>query len=310
MSDVHTSQIDMFEDPARVRDGELPDSLIDDTLPSEQVSTSGTALDSLLDREEFSRAALIQELSKNLPLNEFNLPNYIYRADLLDPSTILMLKAKGQTATIGQLVDSAVVPISWGQGFPTVEGENPIWAKFSFEPPNAFEAFLRYAEQAGVRQVHAITHESPDLVREWYHTYFWQYRARALDLFRAAHHHRLREHRILELEDNHWAEGQKIMQRLQRAMANKSEEDLQALDVDKLIASMERIAKIQRAAVRLPTNGASEVEVPKTTSVEVAIRQASEDGSQRKVDNNVDMELLSDPEALRIAQDLIIKVSH
>lgn len=307
MSDVH-AQIDMFDDPVRVRDGELPDSLGDDMLP-EQVSTSGAALNVLGDVPP-SRAILVQELSRQIPLNEYNLPNYIYRPDLIDPTTLTMLKNQGKLDAVRQVVDSSVVHVSWGQGFPTIEGDTPLWARLPFEPEDAFRAFLTYAELQGVRGIHNVTHEDPKLVGEWYHLYYWQYRARALDLFKAAHHHRLREHRILELEDNHWIEGQRIMKRLQNAIANKSEEDLQALDVDKLISSMERIAKIQRAAVRLPTNGASETEVPKSTSVEVAIRQASEDGTPKRVDNDLDMQIFEDPDILNKAQDLIIKVSH
>lgn len=304
MTENLPSRIDMFEDPARMRDGDLSDySSSSSEEPADDVQLP-YVLRNLCVGEHLSRWQLIRELTKQIPLDDYNLPQYLYKSDILAPS--LLQNPKGAQ----ELLNSAILHITWDQGFPTVHQEDPLWAKLPFEPQDAFNDFLIYAGQSGIRQLHTLTHQSKDLLIEWYHLYYWAPRAKALDMFRAAHHYRLRERRILDLEDNHWTEGEKIMKRLQNAIANKTEVQLQELDVDKLIASMERIAKIQRSAVGLATNG-GERDAPKATSVEVAIKQSSEEGTLRKVEDNVlDPTLFEDPEFLSKAQDLVIKVSN
>lgn len=300
------SRIDMFEDPARFREGDLPDI---DTRSSSEEPADDVQLPYVLrglhvGEHPISRWQMIRELTRQIPLDEYNLPQYLYRSDVLAPSLLTNPK------TAQDLLNSAIIHITWDQGFPTVHQEDPLWARLPFEPENAFNAFLMYAAQSGIRQLNQITHESRDLLLEWYHLYYWAPRAKALDMFRAAHHYRLREKRILDLEDNHWIEGEKIMKRLQNAIANKTADQLAEMDIDKLISSMEKVAKIQRSAVGLATNG-GERDAPKATSVEVAIKQASEDGTQRRIeDDTLDPALFSDPETLAHAQDLIIKVTN
>jgi hypothetical protein len=303
------SPIDMFNDPVRFRDGDLPE-----TLPSDEPS-DGAMLPYVLrvlsvGEQPISRWQLIRELTRQIPLDDHNLPLYLYRSDLLDPTLLLGPTSVKNPSSATNLLESSIIHVTWDQGFPTIHQEDPLWAKLQFEPENAFRAFLMYAEQSGIRQLNKIEHESRDLLVEWYHLYYWAARSKALDLFRAAHHFRLRERRILDLEDNHWIEGEKIMKRLQNAIANKTEEQLAELDIDKLISSMEKVAKIQRSAVGLSASG-GDVVAPKSTSVEVAIRNASDDGTQHKTeDSAIDPALFEDAEILSNAQDLIIKVSN
>lgn len=302
MTDNLPSRIDMFEDPARFREGDLPDT--SSVEPADDVQLPYVLRALSVGELPATRWQLIRELSRQIPLDDYNLPQYLYRSDVLDPTLLQNPK------TAQDLLNSAIIHVTWDQGFPTIHHEDPLWAKLPFEPENAFRAFLAYASQAGVRQLNEIEFESKELLLEWFHTFYWVPRAKALDMFRAAHHYRLRERRILELEDNHWVEGEKIMKRLQNAIANKTAEDLAELDIDKLISSMERVAKIQRASVGLSSNG-GEREMPKSTSVEVAIKQASEDGTQRRIEENaLDPMLFDDPDTLSKAQDLIIKVTN
>lgn len=300
------SRIDMFEDPARFREGSLPDfdPSSSSEEPADDVQLPYVLRNLCVGEQPLTRWQLIRELTRQIPLDDYNLPQYLYKSDVLAPSLL-------KDPKIAQdLLNSAILHITWDQGFPTVHQEDPLWARLPFEPENAFQAFVIYMGQSGIRQLHAIEHESRDVLLEWYHLYYWAPRAKALDMFRAAHHYRLRERRILDLEDNHWTEGEKIMKRLQNAIANKTQAELAELDVDKLIASMERIAKIQRSAVGLATNGGDR-EAPKSTSVEVAIKQTTNEGAQRKIEETaLDPALFDDPEMLSKAQDLIIKVTN
>lgn len=305
MTDNLPSRINMFEDPARFREGSLPDIASSSSEePADDVQLPYVLRNLCVGEQPLTRWQLIRELTRQIPLDDYNLPQYLYKSDVLAPSLLKDPK------TAQDLLNSAILHITWDQGFPTVHQEDPLWARLPFEPENAFQAFVLYMGQSGIRQLHAIEHESRDVLLEWYHLYYWAPRAKALDMFRAAHHYRLREKRILDLEDNHWTEGEKIMKRLQNAIANKTQAELSELDVDKLIASMERIAKIQRSAVGLTTNGGDR-EAPKSTSVEVAIKQTTNEGTQRKIEETaLDPALFDDPEMLSKAQDLIIKVTN
>lgn len=313
-SSLSIMRIDQFEDPVRFREGDLPDYLPDSLQPEVSPNEGAAQLPYVLrainvGERPLSRWELIRELTRQIPLDDYSLPQYLYRSDLLDPSTLLSSHVRAHPHFAQEMLDQAIVHVKWDQGFPTILREDPLWARLEFEPENAFRCFLEYASQEGIRSIHKIDHESRDLVLEWFHMYYWMPRAKALDMFRAAHHYRLRERRILDLEDNHWIEGEKIMKRLQNAISNKTEEQLLEMDVDKLISSMERIAKIQRSAVGLSTSGGDQVQ-PKSTSVEVAIKNTTQEGPRKVEENLLDPALFEDPALLSAAQDLVIKVSN
>ncbi len=149
------------------------------------------------------------------------------------------------------------------------------------------------------------------MLLEWFHLHYWVSRAKAYDMFRAAHHQRLRESRIMSLENDHFLAGERIFKRLNRAIDNKTDEQLDAMDIDKLIGALEKVSKIQRSAAGLAAIGnGKEVETPKSTSVEVIMRNVADEGVPRKTEEGFDMTLFDDPETLDKAQDLIIRVNR
>lgn len=303
MSD--TSQISMFDDPVRYREGELPEKPAESMVPYAPYSLRSAKITDIN-----SRSDLIRELTKQIPLNEFGLPNYYYRPDLLDYRMLVGSMERGESVFVDEMLQSAVVQVYYTQGFPTIGHYTPIWAQLDFETKEAHQAFLQYCDQSGVRQLSAVTSIAAELCEEWYHLNYWASRAKSLDLFKATHHARLREDRIMRLEDNHFLEGEKIFKKLAEAINNKSVEDLDKLDVDKLIASLERVTRIQRTSVGLSATGGREAEPPKATSVEVTMRKIASEDHQEQHSDDFDASLLASPELAQAAQELIIKVNR
>jgi hypothetical protein len=301
--DQVSPQIDMFQDPVRYREGELPEAE-NVLVPYAPYPLRAAKIDDIN-----SRSDLIRELTKQIPLNEFGLPTYYYRPDLLDYLMLVGSMERAEATFVDEMLQSAVVQVFYTQGFPTIGHYTPIWAQLDFETKEAHQAFLQYCDQAGVRQLSTMVSISQEQCEEWYHLNYWASRAKSLDLFKATHHARLREDRIMKLEDNHFIEGEKIFRKLTQAINNKTADELDKLDVDKLISSLERVTRIQRTAVGLSATGGREAEAPKATSVEVTMRKiASEDQLEQHVEG-FDASLLSSPELALAAQELIIKVN-
>src|SRR5690242_7133342 len=88
------TQIDMYNDPLRYRDGDLQDPV--PPLPAVQHRAIGSAQVS----DITTRAELIRELTKHIPLNEYGLPQYYYRPDLLDVAVITGSISRGENTFV------------------------------------------------------------------------------------------------------------------------------------------------------------------------------------------------------------------
>lgn len=256
------------------------------------------------------RADFIRSLTLGIPENEFNLPQYIYRADFLDVSWI---GRNDWPTNIQDTLAAATVYLNYEQGFPIFRNGMPFWAKMDYESVEAYTAFTKYLEQPGARTFHGMPEFVPDLLVEWHSTYYWSYRARAYDLFKAAHHQRMREQRILGMQDSHYTQAEKVLGRVTKAIESISDEDLKEVGADKLVGMLDRLVKVQRISVGLSAQGANtDADTAKSTSFELAIRQvANNSGATRKDNDSAETDmLLSDPEALMQAQELILKVNH
>lgn len=297
--------IDQFNDPVRYRDGELPEEKAPSLLPYIPFGLRQTKISDIQ-----SRSDLIRELTRQIPLNEFGLPQYYYRPDLLDKDMLIDMMERQQASNVDHLLQAAIFQISYGQGFPTQLDGNPIWGQLPWESKDAYDAFTLYLEQEGIRNLAGISAIALDVLTTWFDTNYWASRAKAYDVFRAAHHARIRENRIMNLENSHWIEGEKIFGRLIQAFGNKSVDDLTAMDPDKLISALERVTRIQRSAVGLSQTGkGSGEETPKVSSVEVVMRNIAGEHVKPAESEDFDTSLLADPEVLSMSQDLIIKVT-
>jgi hypothetical protein len=276
------------------------------TVPTIPIALRGFDLDKIS-----SRAEMVRALTANLPLNEFNLPIFLYRPDMLDHS--LLLDSENLVRReLEEMIDAAEVQIDYAEGFPTIQFGSPIWSQLPFEGRESFQAFLEYLELPGTRGIHHVTSVAPELVSEWYHLYYWKIRATAYDLFRMAHHARLREQRILSVEGDHYALSERLFKRLSKALGTKTDEDLAGMEFSELVTNLEKVARLQRQAAGLSATGGGkdDMGVHRPTSVEVVMRQtAQEEGSKQSQADELDMSaILQDENALKSAQELILRV--
>ena len=197
-------------------------------------------------------AERMRALQQKIPLNDYGLPEGIYRPDLLDltrapsehqrtPSTIdgatgiavedIQIGSASGTElyTKGEL-RNAFVPLAYTEGFPTMPDGRTFWMQFDFEPPQLHSAFQVYLGQPanggeGARSLPALhaticiqpEHEgiSPEVIMHWYHMYYWTWRAKAYDLFKQAALRKQIEQRAIDTQDDHFLMASRMMQRLQ-----------------------------------------------------------------------------------------------
>ncbi len=259
-----------------------------------------------------SREELFQGLNATIPLNEFNLPKYTYRVDLVDYRLLLLRWRQTDVDGLQDHLTNAIVHLDYSQGFPTFMSGLPFWSKADYESKEAYDAFLQYLEQPGARTFDAIPNIAAELLRGYYHLYMWAHRARAYDMFQAAHHQRLRLSRIMKTEDSHYLQAEKMVSKIAQALNGKTAEDLAAVDADKLVSMFEKLTRVQRIAIGLPANGGiDDSKAPANTSVEVTMRTIAKKSGQDAIhDDTDDMEMmLADVDVLTLAQEFVVKVN-
>jgi hypothetical protein len=271
---------------------------------------------------------LIEQLSPGLPSNEYDLPIFIYRPDMLDYAAIARSLAAGEhdttptlvgpaqapvlgTQEMNAMLEAAIVPLSYNEGFPVLPSGMPFWTQLEYEPKEAYDAFVNYLELGGARQISQLIAYNLDELKEYYHMYYWTHRVKAFDLYKVAHHQKVKLQRMLATEDSHYRTAERLMRKLETYFEGVTfDED--NISPEKAVGILEKLVKIQRVSVGLPANGESK-ENPgnerTVTPVNVIMQQISQnkDASKTKQGNDVDL-LLEDPDAVELAQELIIKM--
>lgn len=249
-----------------------------------------------------NRTELIREAIKVLPINDYGLPEYIYRTDLVS-------FVEAQREHLGDILENAIMPLEYHQGFPTLPNEQPFWAQLPFEDVEAFKAFVFYMSLEGGRTLERCAAYKQEDLGVWYHENYWAPRARAYDLFTAAHHMRMREHRIFKLNDKHYAEGEKIFNKVMNVLNGLTEEDLKSVEPDKLVTMATKIAGLQRQAAGVASLNADMT--PKAPSVEVFMRDIAKQNVQPTLaEEDLDIsKLLQDPQTADTLQELVIRVN-
>lgn len=277
-----------------------------------------------------SRRELMQQLHDTIPLNEFNLPRYIYRADLLDhvliadaaasaayntlptPTTISPPEEAFEPAhNLQSLLDAAIVHIEYVQGYPTFKNGQPLWAQMPHESTDSFSAFCEYLSLPGVRLLTNLKQAHVSVAAEHFQLYYWHFRATAYDMYRQAHHDRMRMQRIMDTEDNHYLEGAKLFSRLSKALESIDDEVLREMDPEKIVSMLEKAAKLQRISAGLNSQGGA-IPDASPVNVEVRMKQIAKDNSQQvQIEDTFDSDLLlANPETLETAQELILKINR
>mgnify|MGYP000110727838 CR=1 FL=1 len=272
-----------------------------------------------------STARLVEMLSRAIPLNQYSLPEYIYRVDCLDTkyftnllqstTTISFPPDKAQASNLDEatsMLESAIVHFKYTEGFPAFENGMPFWQQLSFEPDEAYRAFVEYLELGGARQIHKLISYDIDIVNEYFHTFYWNWRVVAFDLYRAVHHQRQKIQRMITTEDDHYIKSQRFFKKVTDWLekANLDDEEL-GMTPEKAVNMMEKLVKIQRISVGLTATGESkESTTPRPeTPVNVLVQTIGNTHVSTKHDDDEDLDdLYNNPDAIEHAQSMIIEM--
>lgn len=270
-----------------------------------------------------SKKGLIQGLTLQIPLNELDLPLYIYRPDMLDEAYIYDVLTRytdgeekrdqgvGELTEASGMLDAAGITLTYGDGYPVLPNGKPFWEQFDFETADAYDMFMSYLQLDGLRKLSELTSYPMHFLQEFYHTHYWVARARAFDLFRVANSQRQRLNRLLSTEDKHYKLAEKVLEKLGKYFEGLDADDLaDELTPDKAVAMLEKLVGVQRISIGLTKGGESkEKEGLRTVEHTAAlVHQATGVSTTAKdaVDESFE-DLLDDPESIALAQDLILK---
>lgn len=274
---------------------------------------------------------LFEQLSRTLPLNPYGLPEFVYRPDLIDSdmlirslselrdtgvmasaaTTMIPPVVRGSAGTqFSDLMDhlsAARLELSYHEGYPATPEGKPFWDQQVFETREAFDAFLFYLELGGTRKLTDLMAYELSDVKSWYHLYYWDFRVKAFDLYRIAHHQRQKMKRMLDTEDSHYRRAEKLFAQVSNVMdSNEFAEKLSTLDPEKLVKILDTTIKIQRLSAGLQSSNA-EVTPQRATTMNVIMQQITEGVEvEQTIQNDVDI-LNQSPDMLEMAQELILK---
>src|SRR5436190_8003453 len=158
----------------------------------------------------------MRQLNMSVLLNDFELPIFIYRPDVLDYQAFTVLSQESPLEVISNLqsmVLTATVQLSYDEGFPTLD-KVPFWLQMPFEPEESFRAFALYLGQPGTRMLSSLISFQQEDVNDWFHEYSWALRAKSYDMYKIVHHQQQRIQRMLQVEDNHYDMADTLLRRV------------------------------------------------------------------------------------------------
>ncbi len=236
-------------------------------------------------------------------------------------------------------VKVAYAPLDYAEGYPTLNGL-PFWYQMPFEPADAFFCFQIYLRQGnkGARQVFMILEDAemqklpaearptPQELEETFHTYYWGQRAKAHDMFYAAHRRKELERRALDLNDAHYARASKLLGVFDEYLEVQGPELVETMTPKAAMEMFKTAVQVQRMATGLNANGGSDTNAaPAGASLEVIMRSISRESTGDIIEENPSKleenaliqaekrekltNILKDPAMLERAQELIIKLN-
>lgn len=265
----------------------------------------------------FSRIELLIQLQNNIVLNEFGLPNYLYKPDLLD-FTLFQPDENVLPNTLMEYLAAAQIQLYYHEGFPSLLDGTPLWGKLPFEAAIDFHLFQQYLKLPGARQLAATPTTSGahniSYLTSIYHLNYWKWRAAAHDALAIAHYQRQREQRILICEDTTFLRVEEAMDKLWSVFPDVNFGIL-AADPTAFVGVLDKLSKLQREVLGLQKGAQPQ---PQSQSVEVTMRRVTSDTAEanRMRDSKIgksglnDLSLLADPESAKTAQELILRLGQ
>lgn len=283
-----------------------------------------------------SRQEIFDGLAKALPTNELGLPKFLYRADLI-PSDINTLSEGDRN----QILQAAVVGITYREGYPTFVDGSPIWSQMDTEDDGdyaLFQIYLGLPAKFGYRQMAAMPDEIAQVIpalkcetqaefkgylmhlQGVASLHFWFFRAKAFDLFQNAMTKKVRERRMLDVENSQYLKADNIVTKL----ANKidalfTDEKIESMELMDFMKTFKLAMDLRKEALGLGGSGRSakpeEGAPPPGASMEITMRQvakttgASDGGGSKTGNNQSVIDILSqDENVAEAAQELVIRV--
>lgn len=279
-----------------------------------------------------TKADVFRSLNSNLPLNDYHLPDFIYRADLIPAELFSSMYTHSDRK---DMLSAATVRLTFDHGYPAINETSPFWEQLPLESPDAFNAFMVFLElpdksnhENPIRllpHIAAITGLDISRITEYAHVYYWHWRSRAYDLFIVASHRKQREQRIISIEGHHFTMAEKLLGsiiqlaegKLKKALAHVDDEDYEDdTKLRDLIAIADTLVKVQRISVGLPSNGTSSLTLNEGTRhsnasdtfKDIAKTSSGEEATTRRSDE-MDS-LLASPEDLAMVQNMMTRMAN
>jgi hypothetical protein len=264
--------------------------------------------------ERSSRGDAIEHMSRSIPTNEYGLPLFYIRSDLLDLPSICH-----QGYIIQEDADAAAELLSYQDGYPTFKSGSPFWTQMPHEPHSTYILFQRYldlAELEGIRLIDTLARREGiplDQIRQYFLEFFWSSRARSYDLFIVAAEAKKREVRTRKAENTHFEEAVALFDKIN---ARLTEDKLDELSGKELLDAIEQMVKIQRLSLGLTGQNASttnkELHQP-ASSVEVIFRQLTKNAGRQQegaetLQNRLAL-LMADEDTAMQVQELIVRAT-
>jgi hypothetical protein len=260
--------------------------------------------------EGCSKADTVFLLSRNIPSNEFGLPEWFLRSDLLpDPTQLNQAD-----------VNNAAEGLFYYDGYPVTQYGSSFWQQLPHEPYEQFGLFGKYLDQAidiGIRQLDILAlaaGKDLEQVQQYYREFYWSTRARAYDIFVVAAERKRREHLTRKMENTHFNKAGEMLAVLEKRFEDPAWID--ELNAKEAIEAVETLMKLQRLSLGLTGQHASSNEgMPRAPgmSAEFVMRQITQgagmlEGAGSNISGRIE-ELLRDPESGMRLQEMILRVN-
>jgi hypothetical protein len=274
------------------------------------------------------KAELIKELNKNIPSNDYGLPDFIYRIDLLPSSTIWeALEPRSRM----QYAENAVMELDYSQGFAMTPTGDVFWSQLVYEGRPEFEAFLHFLNMprtptsddfkpsAPVRQLNLLKpvtgRNASDLLSLSYQ-YYWPQRAQAFDLYTVASHIKTKELRAEGVENQAYNRASKFISYCEEFLESAFRDPESGMSPKEVADLMVKMMQAQRLSVGLSPNGVTERKgqeaQPAHAGLEVIMRTIAKaqghEADKGQTQSSITQQLMADPEMLMQAQELIIRM--